>query len=222
MQRPILKRSLALRDDTDQSLYLGVKKMKKPETVGKKIRKAIEKAKEKKFYDQSALGAGAAISTTPTIVNISQIPQGAGDSERIGDSVTITSLEHRLTCVWATNSMLRVIVFQWKADNTTPPTVTAVLQTNGGGTNWFVAPYNHDNASQFRIIDDFHLEGTAAGFPVGVSYRRYFGKRYSKDLRFLAAGTNGYNQIYYLMVSNQAGGTAPSVVDRTRVNYTDS
>lgn len=219
----MLKRSLAMRDDTDQSVFMGAKR-RKPESVGKKIKKAIEKAKEKKFFDTSALGAGSVISTTPFISRLSSIPQGPGDSERIGDAITVTSIEHRLTATWAANSMLRVIVFQWKADNTTAPTVTSILETNVGGTNWYVAPYCHDTASQYRIIDDFHLEGTTSGFPVGVSYRKYFGKKFSKDLRFLAAGTDGYNAIYYLMVSNQSagGGLGPSVVNRTRINYSDA
>jgi len=50
-----------------------------------------------------------------------------------------------------------------------------------------------------------------------------FGKRISKEVRFLAAGTTGFNHVYMISVSNvPVGSNLPTVTLGARITFTDS
>lgn len=191
-------------------------------TIGARIKKAIEKSKEGKYVDRKLVTA-AALTTAGLVSKLSLIPQGTTDVTRIGDAVTLTGVELRVdgssaAAGSADTSIVRYVVFQWKADDTTAPIVGDILDLSVS-TAPYTAPYNHDKKSQYKIIDDFRIAVSATGPDTYQSVRKYFGRRMLKDVRFLAAGNNGYNHVYIISVANNT--VVANSID-TRVEYTDA
>lgn len=61
--------------------------------------------------------------------------QGDGYNQREGDMVTLSKATIRLTVTSAaTTNVVRVILFRWKEDDTTPPTVGDILEGGYSGT----------------------------------------------------------------------------------------
>lgn len=192
------------------------------QTIGARIKKAIEKSKEQKYVDRK-LSTAAALTTAGLVQKLSVIAQGTTDTTRIGDAVTLTGIELKVdgssaVAGSADNSIVRYVVFQWKADDTTAPVVGDILELSVS-TAPYTASYNHDKKSQYKIIDDFRIAVSATGPDTFQSFRKYYGRRMLKDIRFLAAGNNGYNHVYVISM-----GSNTSVVNNidTRVEYTDA
>lgn len=215
-----LKRSLAMVSGGAEPMIMRAPSLRRVETVNRKIKKAIERTKEKKFLDTLVHNA-TQITTTATVTKLSAVAQGVGDSQRVGDALTATGVEYRQLCVYDYNACIRHIVFQYKPDDTTAPVVGDILDLSVI-TTAFNAPYNHDKRNQFRILDDYRAYGDNSGEGANGVVKRLFGKKISKDIRYLAAGTSGFNQIYMISVSSQGGATAPLVTVGARITFTDS
>jgi len=195
--------------------------LRRTETLNRKIKKAVEKTKEKKFKDTLVHNA-VQISTTAVVTKLSSVSQGVADTERIGDALMLTGVEYRQLCAFQDAGCIRHIVFQWKADDTTAPVVGDILDL-AVITTAFNAPYNHDKRNQFRILDDYRAYGDNSGEGATGVVKRLFGKRISKEVRFLAAGTTGFNHVYMISVSNVAvGANVPTVTLGARITFTDS
>jgi len=109
----------------------------------RQVKNIVSRQVELKQFDttNSALG----IASTGTFVGpFAAIPQGSADNYRVSDRLHMKRLWMRWTCVFgdATN-FLRVVVFQWKANNATiTPSVNAILQNPGAP---FLSPMNDTN-----------------------------------------------------------------------------
>lgn len=195
--------------------------LRRTETLNRKIKKAVEKTKEKKFKDTLVHNA-VQISTTAVVTKLSSVSQGVADTERVGDALMLTGVEYRQLCAFQDAGCIRHIVFQWKADDTTAPVVGDILDL-AVITTAFNAPYNHDKRNQFRILDDYRAYGDNSGEGATGVVKRLFGKRISKEVRFLAAGTTGFNHVYMISVSNvPVGSNLPTVTLGARITFTDS
>lgn len=196
------------------------KRVKRTVSLTKRIKKAVEKTKEQKFWDRRLLDGTDVVSTTGNIQNMSAVTQDITDTGRIGDALTATSVEVRsIVQSGSVPAMLRHVVLQWKADNSTAPVISDILDTTVSSA--YNASYNHDKKSQYRIIDDFRQVVSPNGPTKSTVVQKYFGKRITKDLRYLAAGTSGYNQLYCISISDAAA-NGPTVRLDTRMNYTDA
>lgn len=216
-----LKRSLAMVSGGAEPMIMRAPSLRRVETVNRKIKKAIERTKEKKFLDTLVHNA-TQITTTAVVTKLSAVAQGVGDSQRVGDALTATGVEYRQLCSYQDAGCIRHVVFQWKADDTTAPVVGDILDL-GVITTAFNAPYNHDKRNQFRILDDYRAFGDNSGEGATGVTKRLFGKKISKDIRYLAAGTTGFNQIYMISVSSVSGAAnPPSVTVGARITFTDS
>lgn len=190
------------------------------QTIGARIKKAIEKSKEQKYVDRK-LATATALTTAGVVQKLSVIPQGTTDVTRIGDAVTLTGIELKVdgnVSGGVASSIVRYVVFQWKADDTTAPTVGDILELSVS-TAPYTASYNHDKKSQYKIIDDFRIAVSVPGPDNYQSFRKYYGRRFLKDIRFLAAGNNGYNHVYVISMAENA---VPVNSIDTRVEYTDA
>lgn len=199
--------------------------MKKPKmaamSLTKRIKKAVEKTKEHKFLDRRLLDGTDVISSTATVQKCSAISQGITDNERVGDSINATSFEARVVCgAGSVPAVYRLVIFQWRADDATAPVVGDVLELSGSATA-YNAPYNHDKRSQFRIVDDVRVSVSPNGPQISEKTLKYFGKKITKEIKYLAAGTTGYNQFYTISVSSAAT-NGPVLRLDTRLNYTDA
>jgi len=195
--------------------------LRRTETLNRKIKKAVEKTKEKKFKDTLVHNA-VQISTTAVVTKLSSVSQGVADTERVGDALMLTGVEYRQISTYFDAGCIRHIVFQWKADDTTAPVVGDILDL-AVITTAFNAPYNHDKRNQFRILDDYRAYGDNSGEGTTGVVKRLFGKRISKEVRFLAAGTTGFNHVYMISVSSIPNTSQPPTVSLgARITFTDS
>jgi len=190
--------------------------LRRTETLNRKIKKAVEKTKEKKYKDTLVHNA-VQITTTAVVTKLSSVSQGVADTERVGDALMLTGVEYRQLCSYNDPACIRHIVFQWKPDDTTAPVVGDILDL-AVITTAFNAPYNHDKRNQFRILDDYRAYGDNSGEGATGVVKRLFGKRISKEVRFLAAGTTGFNHVYMISVSSVSC-NQPTYCDPWGQNY---
>jgi len=188
---------------------------------------------ERKFFDFVSNSQQNIDDTGITPVSISSVPQGAADTNRIGDGLSPVSLEYSLTMKYnnvstitnlATSlNVVRLIIFRWKpffAD--VAPTVLKVMHYNLTAYA-AMGPLAHDGRDQFDVIVDrrFVLDGLTH------AYKIVNGKlKLSGNIQYKAASTtNQANGFYYLLISDAAtgGGVYPSVqAMSTRLDYMDA
>jgi len=128
----------------------------------RQIQAVVRGMAEKKFLSQ----AFSTNESSPDFLNeagvlfdLSPIPQDATDSGRIGDKVTLNSVECRWSCQSSGETTLqvryiwRMIIFTWKDDST--PGLTDILQNTGLGPEATVLqPFDHDKKIKRKIHYD--------------------------------------------------------------------
>lgn len=172
---------------------------------------------EAKWFDrtfQQTLG----ITNGPVPLDL--IVQGAGQNQRIGDSVKAKSSFVRYTLTrGAADSFVRVIHFIWKSNDI--PQATDVLAVASGGQQT-VSPLNRDNGRTLRIIHDrlYTLGSGQDQLQVEKwSKKMYFTNKYDSD----GATTTSINGYYVLFVSDQTvAANQPTINYYHRLSYTDS
>lgn len=183
-----------------------------------------------KFCDQLALSS-TSVSSSGTILSLTDIPQGSNVNQRTGDSVYIEKLYVNYTVNAANNdvySSLRVIIFQWKVNTqitAVNPTPTNILQNvvAFGIYNF----YDWNLSNQFIILyDRIHSLSGISTAPTASTNQCFFGEipldRAIKKLEFQAGSTNGNNQIFLLVISDSSVIPFPNFVMNSRLIYTDN
>lgn len=123
---------------------------------------------EPKYLDQETNwpdGSNLQINKVPRVRDLSAVPQGTTDTDRIGDKLTVTSVEirGRIYFDWATTPAImnnyvqscrvRLVVFIWKDD--TVPIASDIIQSIGyNAGNVCSAPFNHDKKVKRKVICD--------------------------------------------------------------------
>ncbi len=106
------------------------------------------------------------ITTTPVIIQLTNIPQGDGTNERDGSQCKVTQLELRFQVLLngsATRSSFRFMFICDKQTNQAIYTPADVLE-DVSSTDMIFSAINLDNKRRFQIIDDFTVHvGTAEG-----------------------------------------------------------
>ncbi len=212
---------------------------------------------EQKFYDIDIAGpsneplteagfhpsqGGAGPSTTcETIIDI---PQGTGESQRIGRKITIVAIHLRLIFVFDeseqtdmtaglhTHDTIRVMIYLDKQCNGTTANATDILVTDH-----YLSFRNITNSSRFRIISDkifdFNTSASAAGGNLDqVSVMAHKNKTlklsYKLKIPIEYSGTTGNiteirsNNIGILLwAANSDGRTIIANDSRARIRFTD-
>lgn len=187
---------------------------------------------ELKHHDKAIAIQGVSTGT-PYITDITDIGQGLGDTQRIGDEVTLQSVLLRLLLFYKTPSfysaqlmqVMRVICFQWREDSaSTVPTATDILQAFAVGYD-ICRPLKIDNDKKYRILFDRQYEltdRTALGHIVDV----FINTKFSKTIQFTNAASTGTDHVYLMILSSNDSdfdvNNLPNVSIRTRVRYTDA
>jgi len=201
--------------------------------VNFQVKKAIQNEAEKKFVDFSA----ATANLVNTQVQVTAIPAGTSDNQRVGDRVRILGFRIRFNyAINQTNNPLdvfRLIVYQWHSDNLFPPTLdgtvgSGIFQNTATGMAGLIQPYNHDNGKNFTIVYDkmFTLnpngnEQVTKNFRIGLSKRRV--KRFAKDVvSYHAGGNMGTDQWYVAFLAAASGATTGGPLNyQIRTYFTD-
>jgi len=201
-------------------------------TEKKQVNKLINKKFELKFFTQAYFQT-VPISVVPQQMSV--VPQAITDSARIGDTMTMKSIQIRGQLEKATLDVLdsnyvRVIIFQWHPNtvNLTPTNAQLFLNDPSTASIMWRSFYIKDNREQFTILYDriFKLTGflannngtTQSSYVINQFVKIRFMK---KIIQFSNASVNGENQIYLTTLGTSAT-NPPSLQLSFRFNYTDA
>lgn len=186
------------------------------------VKRTLNECKETKYLLTS--NVPATVPAAGVFHKLSNIAQGVTDSQRIGDAICINKLHLKYT-VWAgdATNLIRVIVFQWKDNDSTAPTLPDILTQAGGTPGYeYYGSYVHDNlGNKFNVLYDKLIGmNLASGAPKSVNKNMNM-KYFKKEIEFVAGGGNGFNHIYMLAISDSAASTHPSLQFSSYLTYTD-
>jgi hypothetical protein len=179
---------------------------------------------ESKFIDVTL--AASSVTATGTIGVLANIPQGIGQSQRIGDQVTLTRILANIDITAANSDVFshaRFIMFQWHPNVTLDsPTIANILQTPA---NTFYSMLNWQLSDQFTILYDkvWSLLGTST-VPTDKSDQIVFTTVLPrrKIVNWTAGSTSASsNTIFLLYISDSAGSPFPQIQFSIRMEYLD-
>jgi len=118
---------------------------------------------EKKFFDATfAFSAGTAAGQFPSsdgwIEDLSDMTQGVGITQRVGDRIAPTSLEFRWLIFTPnaagliTGLFFRMVIFIWTADGT--PTIGDILTSGTTPFENLISPFTHNTKENRKILFD--------------------------------------------------------------------
>lgn len=164
-----------------------------------------------------------------TAYKISNPSLGTQDTNRIGDGLSLLSLEFHL-CAKALPSLTgvakcRVVLFQWMdADSPNPQLSDVIFDTTYPWNSAF--HFDPVKSGQFRILRDWRFNLDNTGNPSFIDKCYIKGSQLPSDkLQFLGGATMGKGHIYVLYLSDQlqgAGGVMPQLDFRSRLRFVDS
>lgn len=183
-----------------------------------KLRQAIKSIAERKFYDNTLLQtpAGNNLNDAGFMYALSDMTQGSGQNQRIGDKCTGSSIEWRAylfspgVVTTVPYILVRVIFFIWKDDTT--PVVGDILQDPA---NPLLSPFNHDQAVKRKILLDKtwtqYLEPTLKNATIPNKFMKAViplskVRRGLNIVNFQGGTTIAINHVYFLSISNTPNG----------------
>lgn len=193
----------------------------------KQVKRLITSRQEKKFFISNT--SSWPVSTTPSVFQLSVIPQGDTDTSRDGDRLMITKVYVRGYWTFSNDlyNTIRLIFFQWKPNTT--PAATDILLAGPSASVDTVSQYNHDNRQLYKIMWDkfYHIEGngTTSSQPLTSTGIRPFHAILhmpNKQLQYVAGSTTGTNQFYYLAVTDSSVTSDPTLTMSVKFMFTDS
>lgn len=184
-----------------------------------RLKQAIKSIAERKFYDNTVIQspAGNNLNDLGFIYALSDLTQGSGQNQRIGDKCTGNSVEWRgyLYSPGAVTTvpyiLIRVIFFIWKDDTT--PLLGDILEDPA---NPLISPFTHDQAVKRKILYDKtwtqFLDPTTKNTTVPNKNTKAIIplskiKRGLNIVNFQGGTTIAINHVYFLSVSNTPNGT---------------
>lgn len=199
----------------------------------REVKQIVGRRLESKYFD---FGFGATgINSTPSIVQMSAVPQGAADSNRVGDTLNLKKLTVRMQFVGGDiYNTVRVIFFRFKQDTAVAaPTVAEIYDNTATGSTYVLCPApNLENQDKFHIIYDKVItlpqmnnggSTTNTSNSVKTWVKSFYGRRLGpKRIRFTPATTSGWGHIYIAVVSDSIIAPAPTVYLNARMEYTDA
>lgn len=198
------------------------KRLARPASAGlkKEIRavakSVIAKQSELKYFDTTV---GPSIDDAGYLSCLSLVPQGDTDTSRDGDQLYATSMQVKgyFSCADTTNQV-RLIFFIWKPE-TSPTNDDILATTTKGSINYVNAPYHHDGRGSFTVLSD-RCYSLALGT---TSAKKQFSHniKLNKKLKYNAGTTAGYNQIWFMVLSDSAAVSHPSVNMTSRLRFRD-
>lgn len=192
-------------------------------TTRKDVSKMIEQKKQVGYLD-TLPASGSSITTTGTFTNLSVLPQGDGQGERVGEKVMISGLRyHGLykgnTASGATSlHYLRVVLFRWNPDNNVDaPSLAKMFEITTDNQSHFIG--DRTSRSKFKVLKDMHIVMNSINNGNGVSLKNKIIKylKINKPLLFNEGGNTGKGHIYILEWSNGTAGANTDTIGNSDV-----
>lgn len=194
----------------------------KKKDINKVIERKVKRMAEKKFHDTAVL---TTVDTAGVINSVSDVAQGSTDSNRVGDKYRPLNVEIRgrvtaESSAALVGSVLRVIVFKWKAQSDIDVLLPAKILQQVSVTTAPFEPYNHDNRAKFQVLCDRTFEVFWDG---GADKTQIFKMKCpikGQTLFYAASTTASMNGIYVMVVSDTTVGP-PTIEYKARLSYID-
>ena len=181
--------------------------------VRQMIESKMEYQSEKKSHVIEGNAGVQALSFSPVL--LTNIDQGVGDTERVGDKVVLDRmrLSYAFTAGDNTN-VCRVIVFSWKLQ--TDPTTDTLLQYASGSLA-YLATYKPDLEPDYKVIyDRVHYLGSGTNVQGDVMEIILKGK-----VQYQGGSNTGIGNLYLCCYSDSTAAPSPSVAFQSTVFYYD-
>ncbi len=176
--------------------------------------------------------AGVAISTTPTVINLTNIPEGSEWYERSGNSVLGQHIEFRARIradAATVGSTVRILLVCDKHQIGTDPVLGDVLNA---GTSPLIQPLNYAAQDRFTILYDelvtlvptAYNSGTSSYVPCRLilpSLIRKWNQHVLYGASATADSSNRKNALYLMAVSDETTNT-PTLFYTWRFHFTDN
>lgn len=179
---------------------------------------------EKKFHDVTA--NNLVPTTTPTIINLSNIGQGADYNNRDGNSVLLQTLQYRMNVLYNGTpgfNKLRMIIFRDNDQRGTDPAAADLLESTAAATA-INSPLLHYVNQRFSVLQDTVYTVAAGHLPV-IAKKKFMKMPPGTHLKYsstaAADASNWEGALYCLFVSDQAA-NGPSVDYYFRLRFTDN
>lgn len=131
---------------------------------------------EKKYWDQYQNDIGAGDFMTSGFHSLTNIPQGNDDTSRVGDKVTLNSIEYNLVITpnatasgYNNFSVYRLVIFKWYDD--AAPTFGEIFQQDTPIESLIIGTLDHDHKPKRKILVDRTICGS---FGLGLSQNGLF------------------------------------------------
>lgn len=167
-------------------------------------------------------GISQAVNTSGYLANLIDISQGTAIGQRVGNKVTIRSIEcqgYVEADASATVAQMTRIMFVWDyAPNGTAAALNNILQTANVNSE-----RNLDFRERFKILKDMHIPIAPVSQDGSMKNVNYYRKLY-KEVSFTGAGGTTINKgmLYLCLVGSVITGTADAQFRATiRIRYTD-
>lgn len=184
------------------------------------VKSMISQPVEHKYFDQS-LQSGAVVAGN--IYNISDITQGTQVTQRLGQQVTLKSIDLRMSFSINANvnqAQIRCILFLDK-QGYNAAAVTDVLQAGLVGTSYTdICPYEWNYRKRFRILHD-EVVPLAKGGSNAYSFR-HLKLGLNINSQHIGASTTFTNQIYLIFIGSETNVlNISSFQYHSRIEFTD-
>lgn len=187
---------------------------------------------EKKFKDDYYLPTTVPFAT-PIVRLMTGIPQGTNDGQRVGNSVSIESMQSKYRIKWGTGTdgEIRHIIFTSKNNQYgSTPEPGQILQDATTPITNMVSPLNKLNRYDYRIIKDEHITQNSQKL---VEYKEYYHPfKMTKDAQgnrtvkhhclFNAAGATDIADGHVFEMWLASGTNPPTVGGYNRIRYYDN
>jgi hypothetical protein len=193
--------------------------------VDKKIKRALQKTMEKKWF--TSIATSASVDYSGTIASRSAITQGDADNTRDGDQANLRSFELRYdTLANVLVSILRCVIFQWHPPTSLAAPVIGNILIVNGQAEAVHSPYSVDYAQHFTVLyDKTHYCDTNGTIGQGIAPRVFVTKitsGFKPKMEFIAGASTGSNQIFTLFISDRASTNMPLVRSVTMTRFDDA
>jgi len=189
--------------------------------------------KPRMYVDVSANSVSAI--TTIAFVDLTPIPQGIAQSDRIGDSVDIESIEVHVQMYYSFSGSaflqdffdtLRVGIVQWKMDSSVVAiSPTGVFQNPGSFP--MITPWNFELSQTYHFIDDrnYYVKGFSDSTVTGaiptsdsiLEWKRTY--PINRRVQYHIATSGGTGKFYFFYGSDSASAPHPLINYYIRVHY---
>ncbi len=190
---------------------------------------------EEKVFDVDGTGSSTTVTSTPLVVNLSNIAQGTDYYQRIGQSIKLLSIEFSYSALGSSaqnGNMLRLLVLQDRENQGVDPTLGEVL--TGLSTPILALPHPLyrqrfrilvDEKLSFTNYPDLATSGTSTGYVPDRKAPKYFSFKMNGHMHYDAtAGADASNLegALFLMAVSLDAANGPGIRYSSRITFTDN